>query len=207
MCKASETFLHPYIHRLSLHTGTALIAVYCNFRVSASECILLLPGAYILYFHFPLLNQLNTHLVLQMAESSLQRLLALGASLPESLRQEHRELVHKLAHELHVPLVVLRDVEPADAAPEPHKKTHVRDEINRSGASSAREKFQKQERQHQKEQKQATTLTRKVARHGTLRSAPPATNGAGNSDCDISSPEIKTAYVNLLTYVLFSLYV
>lgn len=148
-----------------------------------------------MYFHFSLLlHQTHTQHLVPMAESSLQRLLALGASLPDvSLRNEQRELVHKLAQELHVPLVVLRDVEPSEAAPEHKKKPHVREEIT-SGASSAREKFQRQEKQQQKEQKQAATLPRKTARNGTLRSAPPASNGAGNSDCDISSPEIKSAY-------------
>lgn len=143
-----------------------------------------------------------------MAELSLQRLLTLSASLPNAaLRNEQRELVHTLAQELHVPLVVLRDTEPSseDALEHSSKKVHVRDEIG-SGPSSAREKFQRQERQQQKEQKEASTLTRRVARHGTgtLRSPPQAANGVGNSDCDISSSEIKNAYVNLLS--LFSLF-
>lgn len=60
-----------------------------------------------------------------MAELSLQRLLALANSLPSSLRAEQKEIVHKLAHELHVPLVVLRDVDNDEAAPE-HAPKKVR---------------------------------------------------------------------------------
>jgi hypothetical protein len=141
-----------------------------------------------------------------MAELSLQRLLALGASLPNAaLREEHKELVHKLAHELNVPSVVLRDAsEPAADAVSEHsyKKTH-RDEIG-SGPSSAREKFQRQERQSQRDQQQQhQTSTIRRVRHGTLRSSPSqSTNGTGTADCDISSPEIKDAYVVHLSLFL-----
>ena len=144
-----------------------------------------------------------------MAESSLQRLLSMGASLPNTaLRNEQRELVHKLAQELHVPLVVLRDTEAAEEMDHTHKKTHVRDEIG-SGPSSAREKFQRQERQQQREQQQSSPVLKKLSPRGqgtgTMRSPPPSSNGSGTADCDISSSEIKNAYVNsFILYLLLS---
>lgn len=135
-----------------------------------------------------------------MAELSLQRLLALGASLPNaSLRNEQREIVHKLAQELNVPLVVLRDAEPADAAPESApKKVSASEEIG-NGPSSAREKFKRQERESSSvptlpKSKSAGTIPKRSLRQGTLRSPPPTSNGIGNSDCDISSQDIKNAY-------------
>jgi hypothetical protein len=133
-----------------------------------------------------------------MSEITLQRLLQLGGSLPNAtLRQEQRDLVHKLAGELNVPIDTLNgDSDRVDAAPEPTKKS-PRDEINSDGVSSARERFQRQEKQASEDQKKQNTFTKKDARKSTIsvkNSPPPASNGVGNSDCDISSSAIKEAY-------------
>jgi len=133
-----------------------------------------------------------------MAES-LQRLIQLGASLPNAaLRKEQRELVHKLAHELHVPVDTLNDSDhSADAAPENAKKFHTRDESAESPSVSAREKFQKQDKLNEQIRQQAT-LPKKEARKSVIR--PTSVNlsaqqsNTGNSDCDISSADIKNAY-------------
>jgi hypothetical protein len=129
-----------------------------------------------------------------MSESALQRLIELSASLPAALMKEQREIVHKLAHELHVPLDSLNDSDHADAAPETTKRNQ-RESVD---VSSARDKFQKQEQQQQQQkQEQQASMTRKEARKSIIKSPPAAPTTTGNSDCDISSQEIKDAYMQV----------
>lgn len=131
-----------------------------------------------------------------MADLTLQRLLQLSSSLPNAtLRQEQRDLIHKLAQDLNVTLDLSNNEHENDAGSGETTKKSPRDEINSDGVSSAREKFKRQEKQNNEEQKKSpATVTRKGdARKSVIRS-PTLTNGTGNSDCDISSPAIKDAY-------------
>lgn len=128
-----------------------------------------------------------------MAESSLQRLLQISSSLSNaSLRQEQRDLVNQLAREFNI---TLEPLENGDHNGESTKKS-PRDEINSNGVSSAREKFKKQEKESSQEQKATSNNTLKRETRKSVVKPVAAANGTGNSDCDISSPAIKEAYVN-----------
>jgi len=127
-----------------------------------------------------------------MSEATLQRLLQLSSSLPNAtLRQEQRDLVNQLAQELNITLEPITNGDHSHS--EETTKKSPRDEINSAGVSSAREKFKKQEQASSQEQKSNNTLRRGgEARKSVVK--PAASNGTGNSDCDISSPAIKEAY-------------
>jgi len=141
-----------------------------------------------------------------MAETALQRLLVLSSSLPSaSLRKEQRDLVYQLAGDLHVPLDTLNEdhstsdassietnkKSPRDVFEAPKKQPRSpREEIDvGSGPSSARAKFQKQEQQGS-----SASPVKSNARKSVIRSPPLQGGSSGNSDCDISSPDIKSAY-------------
>jgi len=131
-----------------------------------------------------------------MSESTLQRLLQLSSSQSNAtLRQEQRELVTQLAQDLNITLDTSNGnhIEESKSPRGEETKKSPRDEINSNGVSSAREMFKKQERENAQEQPRTTTLRRGDARK-TARSASSASNGTGNSDCDMSSPAIKEAY-------------
>lgn len=131
-----------------------------------------------------------------MSEAALQRLLVLSSSLPNvSLRQEQRSLVNQLAQELNISLADATNGEESLSPRGEETKKSPREEINTDGASSAREKFKRQEKQNNQEQQASRNNTiRREARKSVVK--PATSNGTGNSDCDISSPAIKEAYVH-----------
>jgi len=131
-----------------------------------------------------------------MSETTLQRLLQLSSSQPNAtLRQEQRDLVSQLAQDLNVTLDLSNGnhFEESKSPRGEETKKSPREEINTDGASSAREKFKRQEKENSKNQEPTRNNTIRSARKSVVR--PAASNGnTGSSDCDISSPAIKEAY-------------
>lgn len=132
-----------------------------------------------------------------MAEAALQRLVALSASLPNAtLRKEHKELVNQLAGELNVTLDLNEDQSNDAAEGVTAKKSprSPREEVEvGNGPSSAREKFRKQEQQNNTSPSSGGSL--RTARVKSIKPSSPQQGGStGNSDCDISSQDIRNAY-------------
>lgn len=123
-----------------------------------------------------------------MAQASLIRLLEISASLPSAtLRSEQRELVQSLARELNVSL--------PDGAPEETRPVKEEKKSGSSSVSAARAKFQNGGGDHHQSNGNGHHAVKKEARKSTVRHSTVASGPAGNADCDISSPQIKNAYV------------
>jgi len=128
-----------------------------------------------------------------MSESILQRLLHLSTSLPNAtLRQEQRDLITQLAQELNITLDLSNGNHHEESKEETKKSP--RDEISTEGASSAREKFKRQEKENNNHEQPRSRSSTLPSRKSVSVRSPTLSNGTGNSDCDISSAAIKDAY-------------
>lgn len=143
-------------------------------------------------------------------ETTLHRLLTLGSSLPNaSMRTEHKDLLQQVAKDLKI---TLNDTDNNKEEAAEAKKIHLRTEVG-NGPASAREKFMRQDKQDKQDKQSQLNSSNGVGSSGSNSKSPrrvpvksssakavsnsaPSSNGnnVGNSDCDISSPEIRSIY-------------
>jgi hypothetical protein len=133
-----------------------------------------------------------------MAEASLARLLELSASIHDpALRTEHQELVQALARELNVSLPDGAPPQEEEAAAPPAKPLRSPSQERVETRRPPVPVKEHSQRAAPKPEPQQTAQVKKEVRRTS--SAPPRTaltssGPTGNADCDISSPDITSAY-------------